>query len=253
MTNKWKFMSGFVQGPLYIQSTGQITLLTSKTVNSLCWLSRKFKPFPNPSHPLNQTNQNNQWGLRAWRVSFLPYDVVKWREWNFSGGNKNLALSGREKSLVQTFCESCADFTHSFAHMTWKLVIQGCPTLPRMAQTLIKTLNHKNIGSSRSASTSWNFQFTWTCNDQKQLQEVVYCSLIFPKDHYGVSLFSVVDCGSLTDPVNGQVNTNGTTFGETAIYSCDTGYNLVGNNTRTCQATGQWSGNEPTCERMLLL
>ena len=57
-----------------------------------------------------------------------------------------------------------------------------------------------------------------------------------------------MDCGTLTDPANGQVNhTAGTTFGQTATYSCDTGYTLVGDSTRTCQADGMWSGNEPTC------
>ena len=64
---------------------------------------------------------------------------------------------------------------------------------------------------------------------------------------------TVVDCDTLSDPANGQVRPTGTTFGETAIYSCNTGYNLVGDNNRTCQATGEWSGSEPTCERKLLL
>ena len=65
---------------------------------------------------------------------------------------------------------------------------------------------------------------------------------------------TVVDCGTQTNPDNGQViRANGTTFGQTATYSCDTSYNLVGHSTRTCQATGVWSGNEPICERMLLL
>jgi len=61
-----------------------------------------------------------------------------------------------------------------------------------------------------------------------------------------------VDCGTLTDPANGQVShTAGTAFGQTATYSCDLGYNLVGDSTRTCQANGMWSGNEPICKRML--
>ena len=61
----------------------------------------------------------------------------------------------------------------------------------------------------------------------------------------------VVDCGTLTSPANGHVShTAGTTFGQTATYSCNTGYNLVGDSTRTCQATGVWSGSAPTCEGM---
>ena len=62
-----------------------------------------------------------------------------------------------------------------------------------------------------------------------------------------------MDCNALPNPANGQVSTNRTTFGETAAYSCNTGYNLVGDSNRTCQATGMWSGSEPTCQGMLLL
>ena len=42
-----------------------------------------------------------------------------------------LALSDRESSLLQTFCESCVhlDINHPSVHMTWRFVIQGCPTL----------------------------------------------------------------------------------------------------------------------------
>ena len=68
-----------------------------------------------------------------------------------------------------------------------------------------------------------------------------------------IFLILTVDCGTLTDPANGQVNhTAGTTMGQTATYSCNTGYNLVGNRTRTCQAMGNWSGSVPTCQGMLL-
>ena len=61
-----------------------------------------------------------------------------------------------------------------------------------------------------------------------------------------------VDCGSLDDPTNGAVNTSsGTTFMMNATYTCNTGYNLNGTNTRTCQATGDWSGSKPTCDSTL--
>ena len=58
-------------------------------------------------------------------------------------------------------------------------------------------------------------------------------------------LFTVVDCDALTNPANGQVShTARTRFGETATYSCDPGYTLVGGSTRICQATGNWSGRD---------
>ena len=58
-----------------------------------------------------------------------------------------------------------------------------------------------------------------------------------------------MDCGSLPDPANGQVDhTAGTSLEQTAIYSCNTGYTLVGDSTRTCEAIGNWSGSAPICQ-----
>ena len=65
---------------------------------------------------------------------------------------------------------------------------------------------------------------------------------------------TAVNCGTLTNPANGQVShTAGTTFGMTATYSCNTGYILVGNIIRTCLATRRWSGASPNCQGVLLL
>ena len=67
-------------------------------------------------------------------------------------------------------------------------------------------------------------------------------------------IFTAVDCGTMTNPNNGQVSHTGeTTFGQSATYSCNTGYNLVGGSIRMCQATGEWSGSASTCQSMLFL
>ena len=58
-----------------------------------------------------------------------------------------------------------------------------------------------------------------------------------------------MDCGDLDDPENGQVVLTGTTLRSIATYSCSVGYVLVGEQTRTCQANGQWSGRAPFCRR----
>ena len=68
---------------------------------------------------------------------------------------------------------------------------------------------------------------------------------------YQVTFLSLtaVDCGSLPDPANGQFDhTAGTALGQTTNYRCNTGYNLVGDITRTCQSSGNWSGTAPTCQ-----
>ena len=62
---------------------------------------------------------------------------------------------------------------------------------------------------------------------------------------------TIRDCMGLAAPTNGSVDmSGGTTFGETATYSCDSGYSLSGSTTRMCDATGSWSGSAPTCEEI---
>ena len=57
-------------------------------------------------------------------------------------------------------------------------------------------------------------------------------------------------CDILYNPSNGMVRTNGTTSpGSIAQYTCNDGYVLVGNETRTCDSTWSWSGTEPVCNR----
>lgn len=60
-----------------------------------------------------------------------------------------------------------------------------------------------------------------------------------------------IDCDSLTDPENGVVVTTTVTADSlTASYSCDSGYELVGEMMRdcNCQRTGgQWTGTAPSC------
>ncbi|XP_078664124.1 uncharacterized protein LOC144907195 [Branchiostoma floridae x Branchiostoma belcheri] len=55
-------------------------------------------------------------------------------------------------------------------------------------------------------------------------------------------------CPLLTAPTNGAMT--GTNFyQDVATFTCDTGYNLVGSSTLTCQADTTWSGATPTCTR----
>ena len=69
-----------------------------------------------------------------------------------------------------------------------------------------------------------------------------------------INILPVVDCGSLDDPTNGAVDTfSGTTFMMTATYTCNTGYNIVGDMTRTCQDAMLWSGAAPTCDSEIII
>ena len=55
------------------------------------------------------------------------------------------------------------------------------------------------------------------------------------------------DCGVPSSPADGNVSAPSTTYGSEASYSCNTGYNMNGAATRTCEAGGNWNGSVPTC------
>ena len=38
-------------------------------------------------------------------------------------------------------------------------------------------------------------------------------------------------------------------IGDTCNFTCNTGYELIGNDTRTCQSDGSWSGSDNLCVR----
>ena len=63
-----------------------------------------------------------------------------------------------------------------------------------------------------------------------------------------LSLFYTVDCRGLSVPSSGQVRLTGTLLGSKATYTCDSGYILVGNDTRECLSSGRWSDEDPYCE-----
>ena len=60
--------------------------------------------------------------------------------------------------------------------------------------------------------------------------------------------FTAILCANLSSPVNGTVSVDANTVGSQANYSCNEGYVPNDTTTRVCQADGQWSGSEPTCE-----
>ena len=66
---------------------------------------------------------------------------------------------------------------------------------------------------------------------------------------------SIIDirCGnSLTDNGNASCTSGkvGVGYaGDTCSFTCNTGYELIGSDTRTCQSDGSWSGSDNLCIR----
>ena len=61
----------------------------------------------------------------------------------------------------------------------------------------------------------------------------------------------------LSAPAFGSVRVTGRRPGDTATYTCNTGFELIGPMTRTCEETGpgeaDWDEDAPICRRMFQL
>ena len=63
-----------------------------------------------------------------------------------------------------------------------------------------------------------------------------------------------VQCTELTDPTNGMItcsliNSPSFSYEDNCSFTCNTGYELTGSDTRTCQSNGSWSGSGTVCSR----
>ncbi len=64
-------------------------------------------------------------------------------------------------------------------------------------------------------------------------------------------ILPVIDCGAPPTISDGSRTLAGTTLGETATYSCNSGFSISGSAIITCLASGSWEP-EPACTRELL-
>ena len=58
----------------------------------------------------------------------------------------------------------------------------------------------------------------------------------------------------LNSPMNGMINCSlgddeVPFYEDTCSFTCNTGYELTGSDTRTCQSNGNWSGTNISCRR----
>ena len=65
---------------------------------------------------------------------------------------------------------------------------------------------------------------------------------------------TIGQCPKLLSPPNGMISCslgddNITSYEDTCSFTCNTGYELTGSDTRTCQSDGSWSGTDTVCRR----
>ena len=67
-----------------------------------------------------------------------------------------------------------------------------------------------------------------------------------------------VSCSSLTNPNNGMIDCSlgddgVPSYEDTCDFTCNTGYELTGSDTRTCQSNGSWDGTNTVCRRGMII
>ena len=75
-----------------------------------------------------------------------------------------------------------------------------------------------------------------------------------------VNVFTIdLQCDNLSIPANGEITscssgTLGVGYeGDTCSFTCNTGYELNGSDTRTCQNDGSWNGSDAVCTQGMSL
>ena len=80
----------------------------------------------------------------------------------------------------------------------------------------------------------------------------------FPKSVHKYNLPIIITdirCNNLSTPTNGEIMSCSSRVlgvgyeGDTCSFTCNTGYELTGSDTRTCQSDESWSGSDDLCRR----
>ncbi|XP_064386420.1 receptor-type tyrosine-protein phosphatase kappa-like [Halichondria panicea] len=108
-----------------------------------------------------------------------------------------------------------------------------------------------NASPGQPSSTVYQGSVTYTCNTGYWISTAVTtatATCMANRMWEPVLACTAVDCNDIPAPSNGTVNTSsGTTFMMNATYTCNTGYNIVGEDTQTCEANRMWTPEAPTC------
>ena len=64
---------------------------------------------------------------------------------------------------------------------------------------------------------------------------------------YAICICLAFICPLLTNPNHGVMTCS--LKDDTCSFTCNTGYELTGSDTRFCRKTGRWSGSEASCNK----
>ncbi|XP_048586831.1 sushi, von Willebrand factor type A, EGF and pentraxin domain-containing protein 1-like isoform X3 [Nematostella vectensis] len=110
---------------------------------------------------------------------------------------------------------------------------------------LVKPLN----GSMTGSLTYYPNHVFFTCDEGFLLRGSAVRACQANRTWSGARAYcEAVDCGPLSQPMNGSSVGNLTVFPNIIKFSCDEGFDLLGSSVRMCTSSGIWSGNATLCK-----
>ncbi|XP_035682836.1 sushi repeat-containing protein SRPX2-like [Branchiostoma floridae] len=126
------------------------------------------------------------------------------------------------------------------ADQTWSDTVPTC--VRSQCPILQAPANGDVTGSNEYGSTA-----TFNCEVGYRLEGSATRTCMASKTWSGIETSCVLKtCPPLHAPDHGSVS-GGNSYGDVVTYSCETGYDMLGTPSRTCQDSQQWSGNQPYC------
>ena len=135
------------------------------------------------------------------------------------------------------------------------------PSSPRYTVWSINTTSYVsfNITTEEYQDTIITKSILNYVNDSQPLIQVLYgrYAKIHAIELFSQLMYCTIDirCNILSTPANGEIMSCssgriGVGYeGDSCSFTCNTGYELTGNDTRTCQSDGSWSGSDGLCIR----
>ncbi|XP_056378601.1 CUB and sushi domain-containing protein 3 isoform X6 [Hyla sarda] len=154
--------------------------------------------------------------------------------------NDGFKLSSKE--LTQAICQP--DGTWSNHNKTPRCVVVTCPSINSF------TLEHGRWRIVNGSHYEYKTKVVFSCDPgyfrlgPASIQCLANGTWSWRNERPHCQITS---CGELSVPPNGKKIGTQTTFGSTAIFTCDTGFMLVGSVVRECLSSGLWSGTETRC------
>lgn len=124
----------------------------------------------------------------------------------------------------------------------------NAPTCKHINCNSLNDIPHGKI-LYKDSRTTFNATALYVCNQNYTLtgNDIRFCE--------GNGLWSGKEpkclvnwCPSLEVPSNGNIEVKGLRANDTVKYTCNKGHKLIGNQNRTCQLGGKWTGDDPVCK-----